>query len=576
MTPDGEVPLWLGPPGEPLATGVVAPGAGVAVQTRGIAASEAARQAAANLAAERVPESLAAGDTALWGPRAQQEAPARLGWLHAPRVSRNLLPEIEELAERARHDSLGHIVLAGIGDSSLAPEVITTTAGVPLTVLDTTDPHQVARALADRLEQTLVIVSSKTGTSVETDSHRRIYEDALTRLGVTREELTRRFVVVTDPGSPLDEAASEAGYHIVHADPDVSAGYSALTAFGLVPGGLAGADIGTLLADGEAAAATLPGPEGPGTALGAVLGGYALARHDKAVLADSGAGISGPGISGFGDWAEQLIAGSTGKEGRGILPVVVEDTEAPGFSPGPDSHLIALGEPASAAKPADTVVTGPVGAQFMVWEFGVALASHLLGISPFDQPDVAESREITAHLLGRANGPLPGGDPAFTDGAIEVFAEPDVLRGADNVAAVLDALLLALPDGLGGGYLAIMAYLDRIGDADAHRLRAALAARTIHQVTFGWGPRLLYSAGQYHKGGPQTGVFLQITGAITRDVDVPGRPYSLGRLQLAQALGDLDALRARSRPAIRMHLRDRARGIAQLIDAAMAGGTGES
>jgi glucose-6-phosphate isomerase len=536
------------------------------VDLRSTAAAEAAQQTAAKLAGDGVPAALAAGDPRLWGPAAQPEAEKRLGWLRAPEVSGALLPEIAELAERARFDGLEHIVLAGMGGSSLAPEVITRTAGVPLTVLDTTDPHQVARALTDRLDRTLVVVSSKSGGTIETDSHRRIYERAFAAAGISGGQLARRFVVVTDPGSPLEAIASDSGYHVVRADPNVGGRYSALTAFGLVPGGLAGADVGRLLDEAAEARGWLSGSDAtnPGLTLGAALGGYALSGHDKAVMASAGSPIQG-----FGDWAEQLIAESTGKQGRGILPVAVASDDSPGFSPGPDIHLVGLGLP---ARPVDTAVQGPLGAQFLVWEYAIALVGRVLGIDPFDQPNVAESKENTAALLEQAGtGPLPTGEPAFIDGAVEVYADPDVLRDASDLPGVLDALLWSPQP---SGYLAIMAYLDRFGETSAPQLRDAIAARTTHPVTFGWGPRFLHSTGQYHKGGPQVGVFLQITGSVEQDVEVPGRPFTLGRLQLAQALGDLGALRRRGRPAVRVHLRDRASGIAQLLAAAGTNPTG--
>jgi glucose-6-phosphate isomerase len=523
------------------------------------ALTQAASQAAAKLAADGVPQALAARDASLWGADAAAEASARLGWLDAPRISRALLGDLGVLISQAREDGLDHVVLAGMGGSSLAPEVISRTSKVPLTVLDTTDPGAVARALGDRLASTLVVVSSKSGSTIETDSHRRIYEQAFAGLGLAPEQTARRFVVVTDPGSPLEAAARQAGYHVVLADPNVGGRYSALTAFGLVPSALAGADAARLLDEAEAVLPSLAAASGnPGLDLGAALGGFALAGHDKVVLADSGSGLAG-----FGDWAEQLIAESTGKNGRGILPVAVGGERAPGFSPGADIHLAGLGSP---AVPVDTSVAGTLGAQFLIWEYAVAVAGRLLGINPFDQPNVAESKENTARLLEQAgDGPLPAGEPAFTDGAVEVHADAGLLGGAADLAAVLDALLLALPH---GGYLAVMAYLDREGDGAAAGLRDALAARTVHPVTFGWGPRFLHSTGQYHKGGPQTGVFLQITGANAADVPVPGRPFTLGRLQLAQALGDLGALRRRGRPAVRLHLRDRQAGLSQVLAAA--------
>jgi glucose-6-phosphate isomerase len=218
------------------------------------------------------------------------------------------------------------------------------------------------------------------------------------------------------------------------------------------------------------------------------------------------------------------------------------------------------------------VISGPLGAQFLVWEYAVAVAGRLLGVNPFDQPNVTESKDNTRRLLADAgDGPLPAGEPAFTDGAIDVHGDADFIAGAADLAGLLDAAVWSLPE---CGYLAIMAYLDRVGDADAQRLRTALAARTPHPVTFGWAPRFLHSTGQYHKGGPQSGVFLQITGALAEDVEVPGEPYTLGRLQLAQALGDLDALSRRGRPVIRLHLRDRPAGIAQLLAAASTEGVG--
>ena len=535
----------------------------VSVSWYSTALTEAAGQAVDKLTADGVPAAVSAKDPQLWGADAAAEAAMRLGWLDAPYVSRALLGPLAALAGQVYQDGIEHIVLSGMGGSSLAPEVISRSFQVPLTLLDTTDPHAAARALADRLDRTLIVVSSKSGSTIETDSHRRIYEHAFAGLGLSPGQVARRIVVVTDPGSPLEGLARQLGYQLMLADPTVGGRYSALTAFGLVPAGLAGADVARLLDEADAVRPALAADTGnPGLTLGAALGGYALAGHDKAVLADCGSGLAG-----FGDWAEQLIAESTGKHGRGILPVVVGGENAPGFSPGPDIHLLGLGRPAG---PVDTSVTGPLGAQFLVWEYAVAVAGRLLGINPFDQPNVAESKENTARLLAESgDGALPTGEPAFTEGVVDVYAEPSLVAGSGGLAGVLDRLLLALPD---RGYLAIMAYLDRGGDGIAASLRDTLAARTTHPVTFGWGPRFLHSTGQYHKGGPQNGVFLQVTGAVTRDVPVPGRPFSLGRLQLAQALGDLRALGQRGRPAVRLHLRNRAEGVRQLLAAADVGG----
>ncbi|WP_169985978.1 glucose-6-phosphate isomerase [Microbispora sp. H10836] len=518
------------------------------------------------LVAEGVPAALAAGDSTLWGPQAQSEAAIRLGWLNLPRASRELLPEIAKLVERARAAGLDHVVLAGMGGSSLAPEVICATEDVPLTVLDTTDPQQVRRALADRLDRTVVVVASKSGGTIETDSHRRVYEQAFRDAGIDPAE---RIVVVTDPGSPLERTAIEAGYPVVLADPNVGGRYSALTAFGLVPSALAGADVAKLLDDAAAVAPLLAQDEGnPGLELGALLGARALQGRDKLILRDAPSDITG-----LPDWIEQLIAESTGKEGKGILPVVGAEAAEAG-----DQFLVTIGSDSG------TTVDGPLGAQFLVWEYATAIAGRVLGINPFDQPNVAESKENTTRILQEAgDGPLPTGTPVLTDGPVEVYG--DVPGDLKNLADVLTWLLRAIPE---RGYLAIMAYLDReaafdaavVGDAsfeemtetwasaDVATLRALLDYRTDHAVTFGWGPRFLHSTGQYHKGGPETGVFLQVTGAVTDDVEVPGKPYTLGRLQLAQALGDLGALTSRGRPAVRLHLTDRVAGVRHLLSVA--------
>ena len=489
-------------------------------------------------------------DATVWGSEASAEASVRLGWLDAPARSRELLSELTALRDALRSEGVDRVVLAGMGGSSLAPEVICATAGRPLVVLDTTDPGQVAAALTD-LERTVVVVSSKSGGTVETDSHRRAARAAFEAAGL---DPAQRLVVVTDPGSPLAQTAEQEGARAVFlADPEVGGRYSALTAFGLVPAALAGVDVERLLDEADAAHAGLADPRGPALALGAAMGGGAVAGRDKLVLADAGSGLAG-----FGDWVEQLVAESTGKEDKGVLPVVVEGPDAPGTEPASDSHLVVLG---GDPGPLGTSVSGPLGAQFLVWELATAVAGWALKINPFDQPNVQESKDNTGAVLAReAPDSAP---PLFREGAVEVHAS-----GLDEVAdlsGALAALLRTVPE---RGYLAVMAYLDRVAQPEAADLRAALAARLAHPVTFGWGPRFLHSTGQYHKGGPQVGAFLQVTGAVAQDLDVPGRPYTFGRLQAAQAAGDLKALTSRGRPALRLHLTDREAGLDQLLRAA--------
>ncbi|MCL6549624.1 MAG: glucose-6-phosphate isomerase [Acidothermus cellulolyticus] len=527
---------------------------GVIVTVAGEQLLETAREAAAELAG--VPARLAAKDATLWGPDVEAEARIRLGWIDLPRSSREFLPELRAFAASVRSAGLTHVVLAGMGGSSLAPEVIAATAGVGLTVLDTTDPGQIRNALADRLEHTVLVVSSKSGTTIETDSHRRVYEAAFRNAGIDPAE---RIVVVTDPGSPLEKIARESDYRVFLADPNVGGRYSALSAFGLVPTALAGVDVAGLLDDAAAFAETVAADDGPGALLGALLGGAGRRGRDKIFFADFGSRQPG-----FADWAEQLLAESTGKRGTGLLPVVVESVDAADYLDLPDRVLVTLGNPLNLEG---VTVSGTLGGSFLAWEFGTALAGRLLGINPFDQPNVAESKENTARILDEAgSGPLTERPPVFVEDAVAVYADdPELLAGAATIRDVLAVLLGAIPE---HGYLAVMAYLDRHEDAAAALLRKSLALHTGRPVTFGWGPRFLHSTGQYHKGGPQVGVFLQLTGAHEADLEIPGRPFTFGRLQLAQALGDLRALRQRGRPAIRLHLRDRTAGIEQVLDAA--------
>jgi glucose-6-phosphate isomerase len=499
-------------------------------------------------------------DATLWGPDAESEASVRLGWLDLPATSQELVARLADLRAELAAEGLDRVVLCGMGGSSLAPEVICRTAGVPLTVLDTTDPGQVAAAMAD-LDRSVVVVSSKSGGTVETDSHRRAFIAAFAAAGLDEKEIGARFVVVTDPGSPLAETAAAMGARAVFlADPTVGGRYSALSAFGLVPAALAGADVGALLAEAEELAEHLAAPDNPAMELGVALGAAFRAGRDKLALADAAHG-SGNRIQGFGGWAEQLVAESTGKQGRGILPVVLESVDAPGAD-APDALLAVVGGDAPATGPS-IGVTGPLGAQFLAWEYATAVAGRILGINPFDQPNVTESKENTNAIL---DGGLPDERPLATIGAIEVYGSGGVLDGVDlslhdGVSLALDAVLAAIPP---RGYLAVMAYLDRERDSAAGELRAALAAHTEHAVTFGWGPRFLHSTGQYHKGGPQVGVFLQLTGAVAEDLPVPARPYTFATLQAAQAAGDRKALADRQRPVLHLHLTDRTAGLEQL------------
>jgi glucose-6-phosphate isomerase len=526
------------------------------------AAADAIAAHVPTLVADGVAGRLFARDATLWGGAAEPEASKRLGWVGLHRSSRPLVGEIAALRDELAGEGLDHVVLCGMGGSSLAPEVICAAAGVELTVLDSSDPGQVAAALGDRLERTVVVVSSKSGSTVETDSQRRAYIDAFERAGI---DPTRRIVVVTDPGSPLDEQARADGYRVVNADPQVGGRYSALTAFGLVPSGLAGVDVGGLLDDAEAVADLLAEDDegNPALRLGAAMAGTEPLR-DKLVLVDDGSGLPG-----FADWAEQLIAESTGKDGTGVLPVVVASTSDPEVALPPrdvtvvrlvgdqdDESDAADGDPTSGGS--DVMVGGALAAQMLLWEAATAVAGRLLGINPFDQPDVESAKKAARSMLEGT----PDAKPAdAVDGPVEIRAlGPDWLGDATALDAAVEALLEQLdPE---SGYVAVMAYLDRLHHPDLVDVRRTLAIRTKRPVTFGWGPRFLHSTGQFHKGGPAVGVYLQITGAPETELPVPGQPFGFADLIAAQAAGDATVLAQHGRPVLRLHLTDVPAGLA--------------
>jgi glucose-6-phosphate isomerase len=519
------------------------------------AAQQALEQHLPALVEDRIATRIFAKDHTLWGPDAEAESAIRLGWVEAATVSQPLVKEILELRDALRAEGVTRIVLCGMGGSSLAPEVIAGTAGVELTVLDSTDPDQVRAALTDRLEESAIVVSSKSGSTVETDSQRRVFEKAFNDAGI---DAASRIIIVTDPGSPLDKASREAGYRAVfNADPNVGGRFSALTAFGLVPSGLAGVDIQAFLDEAEEAAEILndDAPENIGLALGTALGGTSPLRN-KIVIAEDGSGIVG-----FADWAEQLIAESTGKLGTGVLPVVAGPNSPEVTSGAPDVLVVRL-----VAADADVelgenevAIAGGLPTQMMVWEFATAVAGRLLGINPFDQPDVEAAKVAARGLLDAQPEPTPA---AFVDGSIEVRGG-DWLGGAATAEDAVKALLDTLDS---GSYLSVQAYFDRLAFAQLEGIRDELAAVTGRPVTFGWGPRFLHSTGQFHKGGPAIGVFLQVTAAFAEDLAIPDRPFTFGELITAQAAGDAQVLADHGRPVLRLHLTDRAAGVAQLQD----------
>ncbi|MDH6180922.1 glucose-6-phosphate isomerase [Microbacteriaceae bacterium SG_E_30_P1] len=509
------------------------------------AAAEAVDRVVPQLVSDLVASRITSGDATLWGPDAEDEASKRLGWVEAVSISRPLVEDIVALRDKLRASGVNHIVLGGMGGSSLAPEVITQTYGVELTVLDSTDPGQVLSALGDRLSTTAVVISSKSGSTVETDSQKRIYEKYFTDAGIDPLE---RIVIVTDPGSPLDTSARQAGYRVFNADPNVGGRYSALTAFGLVPSGLAGVDISELLDEAEAMLLDLAvdTTTNPGLVLGAAIAGTKPLKDKLGIVAD------GTHIVGFGDWAEQLLAESTGKLGTGILPVVL-DVNSPEITAGlPDVQIIRLvgdWEDTKHVAEGEIEITGTLGAQLMTWEYATAVAGRLLGINPFDQPDVESAKVATRALI---DNPSETPAPAFVDDTVEVRGTSDVVSGVSTVSSAVDALLALIPS---DGYVSIQAYVDRLEYPQLAELRDAIAARCGRPVTFGWGPRFLHSTGQFHKGGPAVGVFLQITTVEDEDLQIPDRPFTFGELIRAQAAGDASVLADHGRPVLSLTLR---------------------
>jgi glucose-6-phosphate isomerase len=451
----------------------------------------------------------------------------RLGWLTVAGAMRERVDELETFTEGAADDGLETAVLLGMGGSSLAPEVLASTFGtaegrLELIVLDSTHPATLRR-VTDELDPraTLFVVASKSGTTTETLSHFHHFWE-LAGEG-------SRFVAITDPGTSLDALATERGFRAVFRNPDDIGGrYSALSLFGLVPGALVGAPLHELLDHAEAMAAAcgpaIPAAENPAAALGAVLGELARSGRDKLTLALASE------ISSLGDWIEQLIAESTGKEGTGIVPVVGEELgESDRY--GDDRLFAAIGEAQGfeglEAPPAVRLEHQGLGAEFFRWELATAIAGWALGINPFDQPNVQEAKDATKEIL--SGGPIE--DPGFDDP------------------------MATLKEVGPGDYVAMLAYLDRTSEtADAlQELRMRIHDRYRVATTVGFGPRYLHSTGQLHKGGPNEGVFLQIVDPL-RDVDVPvpGSDFSFGTLIDAQALGDLRSLRSRGRRVARV------------------------
>lgn len=504
-----------------------------------------------------------AADHTVWKP-SPEGITDRLGWLRIVGQMLELRDELELFADEVRSQGFSHCVLLGMGGSSLAAEVMLKAFGVrsgylKLHVLDTTDPDTVNRLAADLpLDKTLFLVSSKSGGTLETMSLFKFFRGKVGN--------PSQFVAITDPGSPLAELAAQEGFKKTFLNSaDIGGRYSALSYFGLVPAALIGADLGSILESANDAAARSAKAVDTGCSaglwLGCAIGALALQGRDKLTFA-----CSEP-LASFGLWLEQLLAESTGKEGRGIVPIEAEPLgdasdygndrvfvnilNGAALDQGEEEKLKAL---ADAGHPVFTVPFSgatDIGAQFILWQFATAIASAVIGVNPFDQPNVQEAKDLTDRQIG-----------IYLDsGQIDVKRDPTE-KGATTVISDDESLKTHLSGLLGqasaGSYISILAYIP-YGDDIEHELekiRKTIFHLTEAPITIGYGPRYLHSTGQLHKGGSPKGVFLQINHNYREGVSIPGSGYDFGTLISAQAEGDLEALKSRSLPVISIQLGD--------------------
>ena len=543
--------------------------------------------ALAGLARAAVGRRLWQKDAGLWtdNPAVQAAIRNRLGWLNVVADMRQTgLDEIKALANAVRADGFTDAVILGMGGSSLCPDVCRATFGaVPgwlrLHVLDSTHPCAV-QAVQDAVDvkRTLFVVSSKSGATGESNAFFHYFWDQVVRAGVAAPGA--HFIAITDPGTPLAEEATARGFRHVFRNPtDIGGRYSALSFFGLAPMALIGMDVADFLAR-AAAMAQRCGPEvaaadNPGLVLGAQLATHARQGRDKLTL------VCTLEIATLGWWLEQLVAESLGKQGIGVVPVEGErvgEPEAYGTDrvfvhlalPGPNEgeeaerlqKLAALGHPVIRLELAERM---DIAQEFFRWEAATAVAGHLLGVNPFDEPNVQESKDNTTALLQtyQEEGALPAESPAVEEEILSLYGEcqgetvGEALRGFLNQVKI-------------GDYVVLMAYLpqDSATQGRLNAIRHAVRAATKAATTVGFGPRFLHSTGQLHKGGPNTAVCLQITADISGDVSIPGSPYSFGTFIRAQAIGDVRSLQGHGLRVVRVHLgADYVQGLAALAQA---------
>jgi glucose-6-phosphate isomerase len=541
------------------------------------------------LQAQSFGERLWRKDPSLWktDPASQKSIVGALGWLRVVEQMRGQLDDLAEFVREVRQAGFRHVLHLGMGGSSLAPLVFARSFApadghLRLSVLDTTDPASVAAVEQGLpLADTLFILASKSGTTAEVHALGEYFYAKLRE--ASGQRAGENFVAITDPGTPLVGLARQRGFRrIFPGVADIGGRYSALSYFGLVPIALLGVDTGELLTRAlrmaQACGPGVPAADNPGVVLGAAIGESARQGRDKLTL------LVPESIATLGMWLEQLLAESTGKEGKGILPVAGEPLAAADaygndrlfvelrLRQSPDRELEAA--TAGLRKAGHPVITIPLddrldlGQEFFRWEVATATAGAILGINPFDQPNVQESKQNTERVLKTfaQQGRLPEETPILVEEPLRLYAPQAAPTLAQSLAQFLAA---ARP----GDYVALMAYF--IEDAQTQpmleSIRQMIQARTRAATTLGYGPRFLHSTGQFHKGGPNTGLFLQLTAGDEVDLPIPGEPYSFGTLKHAQAIGDLEALRQHGRRVVRIDLgADLGAGLAALATAIQA------
>lgn len=542
-----------------------------------------------------------AKDPTLWTAKPEHHPiiTGMMGWLHITATMKDRVEILKTFAADIRSRGINHVVLLGMGGSSLCPEVLRMTFGVikgspELHVLDSTVPAQVL-ALERRvdLSRTLFIVASKSGSTVEPNSFYSYFFEKMR--AVKKARVAQHFVAITDPGSSMEKEAMDREFaHIFFGVPDIGGRFSALSKFGLVPAAVMGVDVGEFLSAAEimvkSCGSCVPPECNPGVALGTVLGEMANKGRDKVTI------VTSPCIGDLGAWLEQLVAESSGKEGKGIVPVADESLGLPSIY-GDDRVFVYIRVASAADAGQDRAVdalekagfpvvriemdsTIQLGQEFFRWEIATATACAVMGVDAFDQPNVQESKDNTKALLGeyKKTGSLPKEEPFLSADGISFFADATNAAALKNppaktkyprgsVESVIHAHLSRLkPD----DYAAFNAYIE-MDPANVQTLRAVRAVvRDAKKVatTVGFGPRFLHSTGQLHKGGADNGVFTQITSDDAEDIQVPGEPFTFGVLKSAQATGDLQALSSRGRRLLRVHLgKDVPAGLARLLKA---------